>query len=141
MDFGLNHLDYMLGVDAMLPDDRRTCALILSELKQVYDSVLQKQSTCSVALILCFPNADPVKFAQLIKRRVPQALIMLAYYCVLLNILDARWWIHGWSGRVLSDVMDTLDQQWRQWIEWPVRSVLTTKQSLPVAMDTTAFVT
>ena len=31
MDFGLNHLDFMLGVDVMLPDDRRTCALILVE--------------------------------------------------------------------------------------------------------------
>lgn len=132
MDFGLNHLDFMLGVDVMLPDDRRTCALILAELKQIYESVLQGQGTCSVASILCFPKQDSGKFAQLIKRRVPQALVILAYYCVLLDILDTRWWIHGWSTRVLRDVLGTLDEQWRHWIEWPVQSILN-KQQTPLA--------
>ena len=124
MDFGLSHLDFMLGVDAMLPDDRRTCALILAELKAIYDNVLTSQGTCSVASILCFPKQDSGNFAQLIKRRLPQALIILAYYCVLLDILDTRWWINGWSTRVLRDVLGSLDEQWRHWIEWPVQSVL-----------------
>ena len=127
MDFGLNHLDFMLGVDVMLPDDRRTCALILAELKQIYDSALQGQGTCSVASILCFPKQDSGKFARLIKRRVPQALIILAYYCVLLDILDSKWWIHGWSTRVLRDVLSSLDEQWRHWIEWYVRPMRKTK--------------
>ena len=128
MDFGLNHLDFMLGVGVMLPDDRRTCALILAELKQIYDQALRVQGTCSVASILCFPKQDSGNFAHLIKRRLPQALIILSYYCVLLDILDRRWWIHGWSSRVLRDVMGTLDEQWRTWIEWPVHSVLMKEQ-------------
>lgn len=132
MDFGINHLDFMLSVDVMLPDDRRTCALILAELKQIYETVLTVQGTCSIASILCFPKQDSGKFAQLIKRRLPQALIILAYYCVLLDILDNRWWIHGWSTRVLRDVLGSLDEQWRHWIEWPVQSVLM-RESAPTA--------
>jgi len=126
MDFGLNHLDYMLGVDAMLSDDRRTCSLILAELKQVYDSVLRQQSQTSVASILCFPKLEQtsVPFSQLVRRRVPQALVILAYYCVLLDVLDTRWWIHGWSARVLRDVMRSLPETWQSWIQWPVQAVL-----------------
>lgn len=124
MDFGLNHLDYMIGVDAMLPDDRRKCALVLAELKQVYDTVLRAQGNCSIAQILVFPKQDSAAFSQLVKRRVPQALIILAHYCVLLDVLDTRWWIHGWSSRVLRDILGTLEEQWRTWIEWPVQSVL-----------------
>jgi hypothetical protein len=124
MDFGLNHLDYMIGVDAMLPDDRRTCALILAELKAIYDTVIPNTGACSVATILCFPKQDSGNFAQLVKRRVPQALIILAYYCVLLDILDNRWWVQGWSKRVLQDVLGSLEEQWRHWIEWPVQTVL-----------------
>lgn len=133
MDFGLNHLDFMLGVDAMLPDDRRTCALVLNELKQVYENLVQQTATAGVASILCFPKQDSGKFAQLIKRRVPQALIILAYYCVLLDILDTRWWVYGWSTRVLRDVLGSLDEQWRHWIEWPVQSVLMKEQPPPPA--------
>ncbi|KAK3673757.1 hypothetical protein LTR78_006310 [Recurvomyces mirabilis] len=124
MDFGLNHLDYMLGSEAMLTADRRGCAMILAELKQLYDNVLRPQAGVSVASILCFPKQDSAPFGQLIKRRVPQALIILAYYCVLLDILDSRWWISGWSTRVLRDIMGTLAESWQNWIEWPISSVL-----------------
>ncbi|KAK4901600.1 hypothetical protein LTR27_001372 [Elasticomyces elasticus] len=135
MDFGLNHLDYMLGVDAMLLDDRRVCSLILAELKQIYDSVLRQQGQTSVASILCFPKMDSAPFSQLIKRRVPQALVVLAYYCVLLDVLDSRWWIRGWSARVLRDIMGTLPEQWQSWIEWPVQSVLLKNQA-PIVLGT-----
>ncbi|KAK3647870.1 hypothetical protein LTR56_007844 [Elasticomyces elasticus] len=135
MDFGLNHLDYMLGVDAMLLDDRRVCSLILAELKQIYDSVLRQQGQTSVASILCFPKMDSAPFSQLIKRRVPQALVVLAYYCVLLDVLDSRWWIRGWSARVLRDIMGTLPEQWQSWIEWPVQSVLLKSQA-PIVLGT-----
>lgn len=124
MDFGLAHLDFMLGVNAMIPDDRRVCAVVLAELKQIYDSVLQAEGTCSVASILCFPKQDPVSFAELIRKRVPQALIVLAYYCVLLDVLDNRWWINGWSSRVITDVLGSLDEPWKHWIEWPVEAIL-----------------
>ncbi|KAF2166834.1 hypothetical protein M409DRAFT_66395 [Zasmidium cellare ATCC 36951] len=124
MDFGLAHLDFMLGVDAMIPDDRRVCAVVLAELKQIYDSVLRSDGSCSVASILCFPKQDPVPFAELIRRRVPQALIVLSYYCVLMDVLDNRWWINGWSSRVITDVMGSLDEPWKHWIEWPVESIL-----------------
>jgi hypothetical protein len=131
MDFGLNHLDYMLGVDPMLPDDRRVCALILAELKQIYDSVLQHQGQCSIASILCFPKQDSAPFSAMIKRRVPQALVILAYYCVLLDVLDNRWWIHGWSSRVLQDVLGSLPDQWQTWVEWPTQSVLLKERPSP----------
>lgn len=131
MDFGLNHLDFMIGIDVMLPDDRKTCVLILAEMKQVYDTVLRQQGQCSVASILCFPKQDSAPFSQLIKRRVPQALVILAHYCVLLDVLDTRWWIHGWAGRVLRDVISTLDEQWQTWIEWPVSSVLLRERPPP----------
>lgn len=124
MDFGLNHLDYMLGVDAMMPDDRATCALILAELKQMYDIVLKQQGQSSIASILMFPKQDSAPFSALIKQRAPQALVILAYYCVLLDVLDSRWWIHGWGGRVIRDIMGAVDEQWQTWIEWPVQSVL-----------------
>jgi len=123
-DVGLNHLDYMLGIEIMMPDDRRTCALILGELKQAYDVVLRQQGNCSVSSILCFPKQDSAPYSQLIKRRVPQALVILAHYCVLLDVLDSRWWIHGWSSRVLRDIMGTIEDKWQPWIEWPVQSVL-----------------
>ncbi|TKA42469.1 hypothetical protein B0A54_06919 [Friedmanniomyces endolithicus] len=128
MDFGLNHLDYMLNVEAIMLDDRRVCALILAELKQIYYSVLRQQGQTSVASILCFPKMESAPFSLLIKRRVPQALVVLAYYCVLLDVLDSRWWIQGWAARVLRDILGALPEHWQTWIQWPVQSILSKPQ-------------
>lgn len=136
MDFGLGHLDFMLGVEPMLPDDRRSCVLVLTELKSVYQTVVQTQGSCSVTSILCFPKPDSDSFAGLIKRRVPQALIILAYYCVLLDVLDTRWWMNGWASRVLTDILGTLDEVWKHWVDWPVEHVIM-KQS-PISTVTMA---
>ncbi|CAK4033092.1 hypothetical protein DOTSEDRAFT_72207 [Lecanosticta acicola] len=128
MDFGINHLDFMLGTEPMLSEDRRVCVLILAELKTIYDAVRnnnnQPGGSCSVASILCFPKQDSTPFASLIKRRVPQALIILGYYCVLLDVLNDRWWIQGWAESVLTDVVASLDESWKHWVDWPCASVL-----------------
>ena len=134
MEIGLSHLDYMLGMEPMRPGDRRTCTLVLEELNQVYSNVLRQQGQNSVETIFCFPKQDAAAFSALIKRRLPQALVILAYYCVLLDVLDGgpsagRWWVDGWAARVLQDVMSTLEEQWQSWIEWPVQSVML-KQTL-----------
>lgn len=124
MDFGLNHLDYMIGMQNMVPEERRTCVLVLRELKQLYAEMLSSQASCGMSMVMCFPKQDPSHFSLLLKRRVPQALIILAYYTVLLDLLDSRWWINGWGRRVLSDVVGSLGDEWKSWIDWPVQTVL-----------------
>ncbi|EME44673.1 hypothetical protein DOTSEDRAFT_72207 [Dothistroma septosporum NZE10] len=133
MDFGLAHLDFMLGVDAMVPNDRRVCASVLAELKALHESVLQGQTACSVASIVCFPKQDPAAFAELIRRRIPQALIILSYYCVLLDVLNDRWWIRGWASQVLTDVLASLDPTWKHWVEWPIETILMKDPAVPSA--------
>lgn len=123
-NYALGHMDFMLASDMISMEDNQICSMILAELKGIYDVVLRTQGPCSMSSILCFPKQDPAAFSQLIKRRVPQALVLLAFYCVLLDVLDSRWWISGWASRVLRDVLSSLEEPWRQWIEWPVQSVL-----------------
>lgn len=137
MDFGLNHLDFMIGMQSMISDDRRTCILVLTELKQLYAQMLNSQASCGMSMIMCFPRQDPTRFSLLLKRRLPQALVILAYYTVLLDLLDARWWVNGWGRRVLSDIVCSLGDEWKSWIEWPVQTVLMKSLSPSLSMDAT----
>lgn len=130
MEFGLNHLDFMIGMHSMVPEERRTCVLILAELKQLYSQVLSSQGGCGMSMIMCFPKQDPTRFSLLLKRRHPQALVILAYHTVLLDMLDSRWWARGWGRRVLRDVVGSLGDEWKSWIEWPVQTVLMKQASL-----------
>jgi hypothetical protein len=124
MDFGLNHLDFMIGMHSMIPDERRTCMLVLTELKALYAQMLGSQASWGMSMIMCFPKQDPTRFSLLLKQRHPQALVILAYYTVLLDLLDSRWWVNGWGRRVLRDIVCSLGDEWKSWIEWPVQTVL-----------------
>lgn len=146
MEFGLNHLDFMIGMHDMPFQERQTCLVILSELKQLYAQVLNSQGRCGMSTIMCFPKHDPSHFSTLLKRRHPQALVILAYYTVLLDLLDSRWWVNGWSRRVLGDVVCSLGDEWKSWVEWPIQTVLMKQASqaslspvisLDTSLDTT----
>ncbi|KJX94527.1 hypothetical protein TI39_contig4181g00002 [Zymoseptoria brevis] len=113
MPCGLIHLDFLLDSHPMQPGERRTCVTVLAELKVLYDSLLPIRRSCSVASILCFPKQGSGQFASLVKRRVPQALILLAHYCVLLDVLDDKWWFRGWARRLLQDVQDSLNERFQ----------------------------
>jgi hypothetical protein len=66
----------------------------------------------------------PVQVSQdyldLLKDRDPAALILLAHYCILLEPLDSHWYMNGYSKRLLSRIYNQLDQEWRQWLYWPL---------------------
>lgn len=131
MTFGLSHLSYMLGMHPMVPEERQVCAQALTELVQLYDNVLQAQASTGMGLALCWPKQDPTAYRDLLRRRVPQALVILAHYSVVLNILDERWWMHGWPSRLLQHIVDTLDDRWTNWVDWPVQTMLTNNQPSP----------
>jgi hypothetical protein len=134
MDFGLNHLDFMIGMHNMIPDERRACMLVLAELKTLYAQMLSSQGNCGMSMSMCFPKQDPTRFSLLLKQRHPQALVILAYYTVLLDLLGSRWWINGWGRRVLRDIVCSLGDEWKSWIEWPVQTVLMKDVSMDAAM-------
>jgi hypothetical protein len=62
-------------------------------------------------------------YLDLLKDRDPAALILLAHYCILLEPLDSHWYMSGSSKRLLSRIYNQLDQEWRQWLHWPLEEI------------------
>jgi hypothetical protein len=60
-------------------------------------------------------------FIILLNERRPGALILLAYYCVLLKRAQCCWYIQGHPDRLLSPVHSDLNTDLLIWIEWPLQ--------------------
>ena len=140
LDIGLSHLDYMLDIEAMLPDDHAVCALALTELRELYSGLSQTQPapvTIGLASILAWPKRDPSgTFADMIRRRVPQTLVILAYYGMLIDLLgSSRWWLRGIGARLLQGILLDLDEGWKQWIQLPAQSQATLPYNEMAAMS------
>lgn len=67
---------------------------------------------------------QPARFMELLHEREPMALVMLAYYGVLLQALRHRWCFGEWCVRVARAVWTILDDQWRPLVHWAMRAIL-----------------
>ncbi|PGH35707.1 hypothetical protein GX50_01420 [[Emmonsia] crescens] len=62
----------------------------------------------------------PPLYLELMRAYKPMALVVLAYYCVILHHLRGIWWIDGWSAPLLQAIWLSLDEEWRKPLRWVV---------------------
>lgn len=53
----------------------------------------------------------------------PAALVLLAHYCVLLQIIDSFWFVKGMARQLLADIESKMHLGFREWLSWPRRWV------------------
>jgi hypothetical protein len=70
----------------------------------------------------CWIFRVSAEFLELLEAREPFALVVLAHYAVILHHLRDCWWMGGWGTRILSQIGNSLDSEWRAFIGWPVDS-------------------
>ncbi|PYH92837.1 hypothetical protein BO71DRAFT_456460 [Aspergillus ellipticus CBS 707.79] len=55
-----------------------------------------------------------------LQRQEPAALILFAFFTVLLNQLRAVWFIRPWPGHILRGICRNLDGKYRAYVQWAV---------------------
>jgi hypothetical protein len=58
------------------------------------------------------------EFAELLYDRDPRALVILAYYCVLLKRANHFWYLRDLGSGLLENIRKALPKEWLPWIEW-----------------------
>jgi hypothetical protein len=54
-----------------------------------------------------------------LQQKQPFALIIFAYFTVLLKELDWQWFMRGWVQHIMLGIYDFLPDEFRVWIDWP----------------------
>lgn len=98
------------------------CRVALEELRRVsalpYAPCNTLPSTSSVFL---WTGTVTDEFLQLLYKRKPEALVVLAYYCVLLKRVNSIWYFKGVGETLLDAINNKLDKKWKPWIAWAVQ--------------------
>lgn len=58
-----------------------------------------------------------------VQQRKPVALVIFASFCVLLNELEARWWVKGWVFHLMSGIYESLEREFRVWVQSPIEQI------------------
>lgn len=95
--------------------------IAVEELRNCYVKLYTKVPTeCEVSIAFLWPVVIPQKFIHMLNARSPEALIVLAHYCVLLHHLEGYWWKRGWTAHLMANIYRELDEPWHSWIQWPM---------------------
>lgn len=81
------------------------------------------EGAATMSWIILIPEA----FCKMVEERMPQALVLVAVYCVLLNRLDGFWWIKGKAENLLETIRKDLPDGWNKWLAWPTEEILIKK--------------
>ena len=69
--------------------------------------------------VTIWPARFSIEYLDLLRRKEPAALVLLAHYCILLGPLETSWYMSGFRKRLLTRIYFQLDDDWRKWLEWP----------------------
>lgn len=98
----------------------------IDELEQVYASQIESrdpEAAESANMIFAWLVLTPKEYVELLTQRRPEALVILAYYAVVLHQRRQFWAINDAGEFLISGISTHLGKHWDQWLAQP-KSVL-----------------
>lgn len=97
---------------------------LLEKMREVYEKrSIGDPGVGLMHLLIGWLYRLPEEMVGLLERKEPRALVILAYWAVMLKFMDSAWFMKGWSEHVLEGISGCLQPEYRPWIEWPFRRV------------------
>lgn len=61
----------------------------------------------------------PAEYRDMLKERRPVALVILAYYAVLISLASDVWHLNGWPALLIDRITAVLGTEWSGFLRWP----------------------
>ena len=113
----------VLDLNTLQPEDLKTNQNAIDGLNPIFVSVYRADGAREYTEIISFVYRLDELFLSNLADRKPHALVILAYYCVLLKKIDHYWWIGNWGVTLLARIYELLDAEHRIWIQWPIEEI------------------
>jgi hypothetical protein len=60
------------------------------------------------------------EFTVRMQTQQPLSLIVAAHFALLLQNYEFTWYMVGWSDHIITGIAETIDENYRSWLEWPI---------------------
>ncbi|KAH8805910.1 hypothetical protein F5884DRAFT_680921 [Xylogone sp. PMI_703] len=92
-------------------------------MRNIFATVENPKTRSTVAITAYWLYQISHTYVLLLRERVPEALVVLAHYAVLLHRHDSYWYFDGWGRQLVRVIGDVLGPSWNVHLEWPRRMV------------------
>ncbi|KAH8815382.1 hypothetical protein F5884DRAFT_851857 [Xylogone sp. PMI_703] len=129
VDFSLNPDDYrfapLVSVLAMNDsDDIHHCRDALDILRKLLTMTVSPDIPVTLkTIVYTWPYKISQRYIELVSQRIPEALLVLAHYCLLMKKIEDFWYMKGCAARILHQCQRDLSPEWWSLLDWPVSAI------------------
>jgi hypothetical protein len=104
--------------------DSNVCCGALNSLRKLLAMASTPNQTISTkTLTFSWPMQVTERYLLLVNQRKPQALLVLAHYCVMLKMVESFWFMKGCALEILKQCIQNLPTEWHRYVQWPMTVV------------------
>jgi hypothetical protein len=106
-------------------EDKDACLEMIRYLQIGFDAVsTELNKGYNHYMIYTWLMLAPPKFTHLLTAKKPEALVLLAYYSVLLFHGRSLWQVGNTGFYIFRNIMEYLGPEWQTWLEFPRRTII-----------------
>lgn len=100
--------------------DKEACRLAVQYLQVGFDAALAgEEHSHRYQMIFSWTMLAPPELTELLKAKNPEALVLLAYYALLLHYGRSMWQVGDVGAYIFNMITDYLSPEWDRWLEYP----------------------
>ncbi|KAJ5317811.1 hypothetical protein N7508_002319 [Penicillium antarcticum] len=120
--------ELIVGSKSLLEDEKKTCLPVIDYLQVGFDAVSADEEQGNRHHMLCtWPMLGSSEFTALLAAKQHEALVILAYYALLLHHGRHLWQVQDAGVYMLQIITVYLGTGWDYWLEYPRRGIFATK--------------
>ncbi|KAK0103737.1 hypothetical protein ONS95_005743 [Cadophora gregata] len=107
-----------------VPEEKKTILDgALKQTRRIFSMLEAFPEQSRIEIIMAWFTAVSDEYLDLLEQKFPQAMLIVMYYCVALQLLDNAWWMKGKAENLLQTMIDVLGSGWERWTRWPIEKV------------------
>lgn len=122
-----NSLSSLVESADLGPSSITACQEAVDDLQWIFDGIKKiGDPSVTVSMIHAWPVCVTAKYAELLRQRKPEALVILAYFGVVLDYHRNHWFFSDGGSFLIRSISEYLGPYWEKWLAWPNEVLNTT---------------
>ena len=98
----------------------------LNNLKRAFSMLSFNGEVSKLSIVMAWFSWISEEYLKMCEEKIPEALLLVVYYCVALKRAAYMWWVEGKAENLLRTVVVEFpcDKRWERYLKWPVEQVL-----------------
>jgi hypothetical protein len=96
----------------------------LFTVRRVFSLMANNPSISKLSSVMAWFGMISEDYLALLEQKIPEALLVVVFYCVALKKAEHMWWLRGKGENLLRTVLAELGPGWERYTAWPVQQVL-----------------